>query len=134
MDTIGQIESEGVVSAEDRGFVVDTTFVLFFLAFDCGQRFEPGIGGFLSGLTLAAFLILPYFLPFSGEKPNFDKWVMGRTAIATLALLLGYLFGRSLGIVVPEAFGFLPFTLLIVVGMVSCYIQLINLFRVRLAK
>ena len=134
METIGQIESEGVVSLEDKSFAVDTTFVLFFLAFDCGQRFVLGIEGLLTGVTLSAFLVLPYFLPFEGGKPSFERWVVGRTAIATLAVLLGYLFGQSLGVILPEAFRFLPLTLLIVVGLASCYIQLINLFRVRLAK
>lgn len=115
-------------------FAVDTTFVLFFLAFDCGQRFTFGIDGLLSGSTLIAFLVLPYFLPFSGEKPAFEPWVLGRSAIACLAIVLGVMFGQSIGMFLPEMFRFLPLTLLIVAGFVSFYVQLYSLFKLRPAK
>ena len=115
-------------------FAVDTTFVLFFLAFDCGQRFAFGIEGILSAVTLIMFLVLPYFLPFNGEKPAFEAWVLGRAAVATLAIVLGVMFGHSLGILLPEMFRFLPLTLLIIAGIVSFYVQLYSLFKLRPAK
>lgn len=115
-------------------FAVDTTFVLFFLAFDCGQRFAFGIEGILSAVTLIMFLVLPYFLPFNGEKPVFEAWVLGRAAVATLAIVLGVMFGQSLGILLPEMFRFLPLTLLIIAGIVSFYVQLYSLFKLRPAK
>lgn len=119
---------------ERRSFVVDTTFVLFFLAVDCGQRFTFGIDGILSAVTLAMFVILPYFLPFQGEKPAFERWLFGRVAIAALAIVLGAMFGQALGVILPDMFRFVPLTLLIVAAMISCYIQFYSLLRFRLAK
>jgi hypothetical protein len=115
-------------------FAVDTTFVLFFLAFDSGQRFTFGIDGLLSAVTLLMFVVLPYFLPYNGEKPVFEQWVLGRSAIASLAILLGWMFGQSIGIFLPDVFRFAPLTLLIVAGTVSFYVQLYSLFKLRLAK
>ena len=115
-------------------FAVDTTFVLFFLAFDCGQRLTFGIDGLLSAATLIAFLVLPYFLPFNGQKPAFEIWVLGRTAIASLAVLLGVVFGQSVGVFLPEMFRFLPLTLLMIAGIISFHIQLYSLFKLRPAK
>ncbi len=120
--------------AEGRSFVLDTTFVLFFLAFDCGHRFDFGINGSLSAITLIIFLVLPYFLPYNGEKPIFERWVLGRAAIASFAILLGLMFRQSLGFFLPDLFRFVPFTLLIVAAVISCYVQLFNLLRFRLAK
>lgn len=134
MNTITQVRQSVSERPARRSFVVDTTFVLFFLAFDCGQRFTFGVEGLLSGITLAMFVVLPYFLPYDGEKPMFEKWVLGRSAIASFAILLGVLFGRSVGILLPESFGFVPFTLLIVAGLVSCYVQFYSLLKFRLAK
>ena len=114
--------------------MVDTTFVLFFLAVDCGQRFTFGIDGMLSGVTLAMFVVLPYFLPFRGEKPEFERWLFGRVAIAALAIALGAMFRQALGVILHDMFRFLPFTLLIVAAMISCYIQFYSLLRFRLAK
>ena len=115
-------------------FVVDTTFVLFFLAVDCGQRFTFGIDGMLSAVTLAMFVILPYFLPFQGEKPEFERWFFGRVVIAAFAIVLGAMFRQTLGVILPDMFRFIPLTLLIVAAMVSCYIQFHSLLRFRLAK
>lgn len=120
--------------AERRNFSVDTTFVLFFLAVDCGQRFTFGIDGMLSAVTLAMFIILPYFLPFEGEKPTFERWIFGRVAIAAFAIILGAVFKQAIGVILPDMFRFAPLTLLIVAAMVSCYIQFSSLLRFRLAK
>ncbi len=117
-----------------RGFVVDTTFVLFFLAVDCGQRFTFGIDGLLSAVTLAMFVVLPYFLPFQGEKPKFERWLFGRVVIAAFAIVLGAMFHQALGVILPEMFRFIPFTLLIVAAMISGYVQFYGLLRFRLAK
>lgn len=120
--------------ADNPNFAVDTTFVLFFLAFDCGHRFTFGIDGALSAVTLIMFLVLPYFLPFNGEKPAFENWVLGRAAIACLAIVLGAMFAQSIGILLPEMLRFLPLTLLMVAGIVSLYIQLYSLLKLRPAK
>lgn len=134
MKTMAQVYEGIEIAPQKSGFVLDTTFVLFFLAVDCGQRFSFGIDGLLSGITLIMFIVLPYFLPYSGEKPAFEKWIMGRTAIASFAILLGAAYARSLGTVIPEVFGYLPMTLLIFAGTISFCTRFFSLFRLRLAK
>jgi hypothetical protein len=130
-----ELQQTRVWETESRSFfVVDTTFVLFFLAVDCGQRFTFGIDGMLSAVTLAMFVVLPYFLPFQGEKPEFERWLFGRVAIAALAIVLGAMFRQALGVILPDMFRFVPLTLLIVAAMLSCYIQFYSLLRFRLAK
>jgi hypothetical protein len=130
-----ELQQTRVWEMESRSFfVVDTTFVLFFLAVDCGQRFTFGIDGMLSAVTLAMFVVLPYFLPFQGEKPEFERWLFGRVAIAALAIVLGAMFRQALGVILPDMFRFVPLTLLIVAAMLSCYIQFYSLLRFRLAK
>lgn len=134
MRIITQTQHIYAEKAEGRSFVLDTTFVLFFLAFDCGQRFAFGVEGFLSALTLIMFVVFPYFLPYNGEKPVFERWILGRTAIAAFAILLGLMFRQSLGVFVPETLRFMPFTLLIVAAVISCYVQLYSVLKLRLAK
>lgn len=122
------------LKTDGRNFAVDTTFVLFFLAVDCGQKLAFGIDGLFSAVTLAMFVVLPYFLPFRGEKPIFESWVLGRILIAAFAIFLGVMFRQSLGVVLPETLSFVPLTLLIVAAMLSCYIRIYGLLRIRLAK
>ena len=129
-----ELQQTRVWETERRSFVVDTTFVLFFLAVDCGQRFTFGIDGILSAITLSMFIVLPYFLPFNGEKPAFERWLFGRVAIAAFAIVLGAIFRQAAGVFLPDVFRFVPLTLLIVAAMVSCYIQFYSLLRFRLAK
>lgn len=119
----------------DRGFAVDTTFVLFFLAVDCGQSvMSPGIADVVSIGTLGALLVLPYFLPLESEKPDFNRWLLGRSLIAVFAIALGMIFRQTLGVILPEAFRFLPMTLLVMTAMLSCYLQLCAMIRFRLAR
>jgi hypothetical protein len=130
-----ELQQTRVWETENRSiFVADTTFVLFFLAVDCGQRFTFGAEGMLSAVTLAMFVVLPYFLPFQGEKPEFERWLFGRVAIVAFAIVLGAMFRQALGVILPDMFRFVPFTLLIVAAMISCYIQFYSLLRFRLAK
>lgn len=129
-----ELQQTRVWESERRSFAVDTTFVLFFLAVDCGQRFTFGIDGMFSAVTLAMFVVLPYFLPFQGEKPDFERWLFGRVVITAFAILLGAIFRQALGVVLPDMFRFLPLTLLIFAAMISCYVQFYSLLRFRLAK
>ena len=119
----------------DRHFAIDTTFVLFFLAVDCGQSLvSPGIADIFSIGTLGGLLVLPYFLPSESEKPDFNTWLLGRTLIAVFAVALGMIFRQTLGVILPEAFRFLPMTLLVLTAMLSCYLQLCAMIRFRLAR
>ena len=120
---------------DDRKFVVDTTFVLFFLAMDTGQSTRNlGIDTAISLLALATVLVLPYFLPSDAERPDFMPWLLGRGLIATYATVFGVMFGQSLGVVLPETFSYLPMTLVIVTAIASCYLQLCAMIRLRLAR
>jgi hypothetical protein len=137
MKTLSQVgEAQAESSSAEKGFAVDTTFVLFFLAVEFGQSFRTlNLDGIFLVLTLAAFVALPYFLPTAGgEKPSFANWLLGRSLIAGFAILLGVMFRQSLGVVLPEMFRFLPMTLLILTAMLSCYIQFYGFLKLRLVK
>ncbi len=134
MKTLSGFEIEQSEIEEDRGFAVDTTFVLFFLAIEFGRSFSGfTLDNVFLALTLLMLIALPYFLA-SGEKPNFANWLLGRCLIAGFAVLLGVLFQQSLGIILPETFRFLPMTFLIVTAMFSCYIQFYGFLKLRLIK
>lgn len=116
---------------ENTNFAIDTTFVLFFLAVDLGQNL--GIIAFdtvFLAITLLAVAILPYYL-IQNDRPEFGSWLLGRGLIVGFAVLLGLMFKQTLGVVLPETFRYLPFTLLIVTAMLSCYIQFYSFFRLR---
>jgi hypothetical protein len=137
MKTLSQIEKTEAQAAPsgEKGFAVDTTFVLFFLALEFGHSIQSifSLDGFVLALTLSAIVVLPYFLP-SNEKPVFGSWLMGRSLIAGFAIFLGVMYRQSLGVVLPEMFRFLPMTLLIVAAMLSCYIQFYGFLRLRFVK
>jgi len=134
MKTLSQIEEAQAESIGEKGFAVDTTFVLFFLAIEFGQTFQLfSLDGIFLALTLGAIAVLPYFLP-TGEKPDFGNWLLGRSLITGFGILLGVMFRQSLGIVLPEMFRFLPMTLLIITAMLSCYIQFYSLLKLRFVK
>jgi len=119
----------------DRHFAVDTTFVLFFLAVDFGQSLRNfGLDTAFSVITLTMLVVLPYFLPTDAERPDFKTWLLGRGLIAAFASILGVMFGQSVGILLPEAFSYLPMTLVILTAMLSCYLQLCAMIRFRLAR
>lgn len=118
-----------------RGFAIDTTFVLFFLAIEFGQSLTSfGFDGVLLAVTLMMVLILPYYLPNSEERPEFGRWILGRTFIAAFAVGLGLIFRQAVDVLVPDAFKFLPMTLLIVTAMFSCFFQFYAFTKFRLAK
>ncbi|HEV7645184.1 MAG TPA: hypothetical protein VGO50_14665 [Pyrinomonadaceae bacterium] len=103
---------------------VDTTFVLFFLAVEFGRSITGfDLGTALIATTLLSFIVLPYFLPALGEKPEFSTWLVRRSAIALFAAGVGVLFSRSVGTTFPDAFAYLPMTLLIVTAMTSTILQ-----------
>jgi hypothetical protein len=135
MKSITHIEQAQTEFAGSKGFVVETTFVLFFLAVELGQSFSFfALDGLFLSLTLIMITVLPYFLYSGNEKPNFLNWLLGRSLIAAFALLLGVIFKQTLGVVLPETFRFLPMTLLIATAMISCYIQFYGFLKLSLAR
>src|SRR5260221_10239083 len=96
------------------GFAVDTTFVLFFLALEFGRSLSNfGLDVGLLGISLAMLVAVPYFYMSDEIRPDFAKWLAGRSLIAAFAALLGLGFQQTLGVVLPETMRFLPMTLLI---------------------
>jgi len=134
MKAVAEARQVTAVSAENQSIAADTTFVLFFLSLDCGQRSSGGFEAVLSVLTLIIFVVLPYFLPYDGAKPSFGQWVAGRVAVVSLGLVNGVMFGQAVGVFLPETFRFVPLTLLIAAGLISCYLRFYGILRLRLAK
>ena len=124
------------VETEGRQFsVVDTTFVLFFLAVDIGSSlFSMGYAGILAIMTLLMFAVIPYFLPSETSRPDLKSWLLGRLLIASFALIIGILFAGAVGTILPATFKFMPLTLLIIAAMASCYVQLYGIIKYRLAR
>lgn len=114
---------------------IDTTFVLFFLAVEFGRTFSGfDLVSALTATTLMSFIVLPYFLPSTGEKPAFSMWLMGRAAIALFAMGVGWLFGLGIGTTMPAAFAYLPMTLLIVTAMASSILQFYGFLALSTAR
>jgi hypothetical protein len=121
--------------ARARPFTLDTSFVLFFLAMDMGvAKSGLGLDTVVSGLTLAAFMVLPFFLPFTREKGNFARWLIGRVMIAAAGIMFGSALGQVTGNLLPEAFRFVPMSLLIVAAIICCNIQIYGILKLRLAS
>ncbi len=134
METATQISRINNESVTNRGFSIDTSFVLFFLAIEFGQSFAGfGFESIFLVITLLTVAVVPYFAE-SGERPEFRNWLIGRAAILVFAVVLGVIFKQSLGVVFPAEFRFIPMTLLIVSAVLSCYIQFDGFLRLRLAK
>lgn len=116
-------------------FTLDTTFVLFFLAMDLGLvGLTLGLATALQLMTVIAFLVLPYFLPFTGDQQRFLKWLIGRIVVGAVGLTFGLMFGQAIGTVLPDAFRFVPMTLLIVAAIICCNVQIYGILKNRLAR
>lgn len=134
MKTLATTGRLAVENTNEKGFAIETTFVLFFLAVEFGQSMNLfALDSVILAITLLAFIVVPYFLP-SEDKPGFGNWVLGRSLIVLFAVGLGVMFKQTLGVVLPETMRYLPMTLLIVTAMLSCYIQFYGLLKIRLAK
>lgn len=134
MENAIMISDTRAETANPGRFVMDTTFVLFFLAMDIGASVSSfGLDSLLSAITLAMFVVLPYFLPFSGEKPDFTGWLIGRAFIAIVAILAGLAVQSAAGTVLPEAVRHVPMTLLIVSAILCAVIRIYAMLKVRLA-
>ena len=114
---------------------IDTAFVLFFLALEYGRAVRLfTLDGTLMAITMVMVLVLPYFLPSTAEGLSFGRWIVYRTSVLVLGLVCGALFTVSLGVIIPPTLKYLPMTLLVLSGMVSCYVQFYGLLKLRLAK
>jgi RsiW-degrading membrane proteinase PrsW (M82 family) len=113
MKSMSRAEKAPTETVNNKGFAVETTFVLFFLAIELGQSSNLfALDSLFLAATLLMIAILPYFLYSNEEKPDFGNWLFGRAVIVGFALLLGVMFKQTVGVVLPETFRFLPMTLL----------------------
>jgi hypothetical protein len=124
-------------SAQDNAtqFTLDTTFVLFFLAMDLGLvSLSVNVSTLLQLFTLLVFLVVPYFLPFTGEQRSFSNWLIGRIVVGGAGVMFGLMLGQAIGTVLPDAFRFVPMTLLIVAAIICCNVQIYGILKHRLAR
>ena len=118
-----------------RTFTLDTTFVLFFLAMEMAQTsFGLGVESALSVVTLIAFLVLPYFLPLTGEKIRFARWITGRILVAGMGVVFGLVLSQATGTLLPDTYRFVPMSLLIVAAIICCNLQIYGILKNRLAR
>jgi hypothetical protein len=133
--TLSVSEEGSHIEESAKSFTLDTTFVLFFLAMDLGlSAISWDLTSALSLATLGVFLLVPYFLPFSGVNRNFGRWLAGRIIVAVTGGCLGLMFGQAVGVLFPEAFRFVPMTLLIVAAIICCNVQIYGILKNRLAR
>lgn len=131
---IGRINEQVSTRVETKGFALDTTFVLFFMAMEFGRIMTTmSFDLVLMGVALAGVAVLPYLLP-NEERPEFGMWLAGRAWIAVFAAVIGVLFNQGVGTVLPEMLRFAPMSLLIVSSMLSCQIQFYRFLRFKPAR
>jgi len=129
---VSERASEGDITGQ---FTLDTTFVLFFLAMDLGLvSLSMSVATVLQLATLVVFLVVPYFLPFTGDQQGFSKWLIGRIVVAAVGITFGLMLGQAIGTVLPDAFRFVPMTLLIVAAIICCNVQIYGILKHRLAR
>ncbi|MDI1243466.1 MAG: hypothetical protein PSX80_16250 [bacterium] len=116
-------------------FTLDTTFVLFFLAMDLGLvSLTMSVATVLQVATLVVFLVVPYFLPFTGDHQDFSRWLVGRIVVGAVGITFGLMLGQAIGTVLPDAVRFVPMTLLIVAAIICCNVQIYGILKHRLAR
>ncbi len=114
---------------------IDTAFVLFFLAMEYGRSARMlSLDAVLIAVTIVMLIVLPYFLPSRYEKPQFGSWLIGRSVLALVGVVMGFALKQNVGVALPEQARFMPMTFLILASMVSCYIQFYGLMKLRPAK
>jgi hypothetical protein len=118
-----------------RSFTLDTTFVLFFLAMDLGQTsIGLDLVSVVSVITLAAFVVLPYLLPFENERGGFARWLAGRSMVAATGVMFGLVLNQAVGTLLPDTFRYVPMSLLIVAAIICCNIKIYAILKNRLAS
>jgi hypothetical protein len=112
---------------------VDTTYVLFFLALELGNSLNIfKLDSVVMVITLLSVLVLPYWL--NNKRGKFADWLLFRCLISISAVVFGVIFRQSLGTFIPEVYGFLPMTFLIITSMLSVYFQFYTFLKLRIVK
>jgi len=127
------IRTSAAAAPIESSFVFDTTFVLCFLSADLGQRGIFSLDGIVMALALGAVMLLPFALETNGEA-GFGRWVAERGLISLFGLFAGVAFSASLGSLFPESLESLPFTLLIMASMATCFLSFASLLGFRISR
>ncbi|MFN6963343.1 MAG: hypothetical protein ACK4S4_06200 [Pyrinomonadaceae bacterium] len=115
--------------------MLDTSFVLFFLAMELGRGADLySMDSALMLVTLATVAVLPFLLIAEDDRPAFSEWAAGRAVISLFGIAIGVMFASSLGVVLPESLRFFPMTALILASTVCCLNQFYGVLRIRPAK
>ena len=118
-----------------RALGFDTALVLYFLAMDLGSSFSIlGFGTVLSSLTILAFIVFPYFLPFEEERPQLLHWMIGRLFVAIIGIVAGVGLNVLAEVYSMENLKYFPMTLLIFSGIFCAITQIRDIIRFRLAS
>jgi hypothetical protein len=133
MESVYRLEAKR--RAKKVNNTIDTSYVLFFLAVEFGN----GLNGFtldldnvVLGLTMVSILVLPFWL--NSERKSLSEWVLVRGIVAISAIGLGVIFRQNLGTSIPEIYGYLPMTFVIISGMLSVYFQFYSFLKLRIVK
>jgi hypothetical protein len=122
-------------SSSFRAVGLDTALVLFFLAADLGRSLKlVDLGTVLSVLTILAFIVFPYFLPFEKERPQFLNWTFVRLSVAITGIVAGMGLDVLVEVYFMENLKFFPMTLLIFSGIFCAITQIRDIIRFRLAS
>lgn len=115
--------------------LMDTSVVLFFLAMEIGANGSKDLPGLLLGtLVLTVTASLPFWLK-GAKSLRFPAWLAGRIVIASAGLTVGLFFGLATQAgALPGAARFVPLSLLIVAGIISCNVAIYGIIRDRLAR
>jgi hypothetical protein len=118
-----------------RGYSAKTGALLALLAFEFGRSITtPSFETVLLSATTMMVIIMPYFISTDSKLPAFGTWVAVRLGVTVLLAGLGTRFDVVLISAQMEAARQLPFTMLIVVSMISTFSMFYGLIRLRLAK
>lgn len=116
--------------AHNRYRSLDTSVLLFFLTAELARSatfFE--LDTLLLTITALVVLVLPYLLIEIDGVPAFGRWLRPRLVFAGVGIGVGVIF-RS----VPASIGHLTMTFLILSAVVSSYIHIYGLLKLRLVK
>jgi hypothetical protein len=128
-----RIRNNEKASPRANNNTVDTTYVMFFLALELGNSLNLlQLDSFVMAITLLSVLVLPFWL--NNEIGKFSDWLLFRSLISLAAFTFGVVFRESLGTFIPEVYGFLPMTLLIITSILSVYFQFYSFLKLKFVK
>lgn len=113
----------------------ETSFLLFFFSVEFGRlssQLSFDLKSAVYTLTLIALITLPYFLHGS-TKSKFSSWIFKSCIIASFGIVIGWMFDKSLAVLLPDIFRFLPMTLVILTATITFLTQFYFFIKLRLA-